>query len=88
MQLAKLTAKGQITLSPETRKKLGVRGGDKVILLEQEDGFLIRNSDLIANKNLAALKQWQDDMAGVAERLGLKDEDDVVEMIHAVRRGE
>jgi len=79
MQLAKLTDKGQITLSPETRRRLGVKGGDKVILIEKEDGYLI------ANANEIALKKAQDAFAGEAERLGLKDIDDVVKLIHEAR---
>ena len=80
MQLAKLTPKGQITLSMETRRKLGVKGGDKVILMEQGGGFFI------ANANEIALKKAQDAFAGEAERLGLKDIDDVVNLIHGVRK--
>jgi len=82
MQLAKLTDKGQITLSPETRKRLGVKGGDKVILIEREDGYFI------ANANRLAVKELQDGLAGVAEKLGLKSEDDVVDLVHRVRNGE
>ena len=81
MQLAKLTDKGQITLSPETRKRLGVNGGDKVILIEREDGYFI------ANANRLAVKELQDGLAGVAEKLGLKSEDDVVDLVHRVRNG-
>ena len=82
MQLARLTDKGQITLSPETRRKLGVKGGDKVVLVEKKNGFFI------ANANRLALKELQDGLEGVAERLGLKSEDDVVDLVHRVRRGE
>ena len=79
MQLAKLTDKGQITLSPETRRKLGVRGGDKVVLVERGDGYFI------ANANRLALKDAQAAFGGVAEKLGLKNPDDVVDLIHQAR---
>jgi AbrB family looped-hinge helix DNA binding protein len=79
MQLAKLTEKGQITLSPETRRKLGVKGGDKVVLIEQGDGFFI------ANSNKLALKAAQKAFAGEADRLGIKTADDVTELIHQIR---
>jgi AbrB family looped-hinge helix DNA binding protein len=81
MQLAKLTEKGQITLSPETRRKLGVKGGDKVVLFEREDGYFI------ANANKLALQRAQEGFAGEAERLGLNTVDDVVRLVHDVRDG-
>ncbi|MCL2630410.1 MAG: AbrB/MazE/SpoVT family DNA-binding domain-containing protein [Firmicutes bacterium] len=79
MQLAKLTDKGQITLSPETRRKLGVRGGDKVLLVEQADGFFITNA------NKLALKSLQAGLQGIANELGIKTEDDITALVHEVR---
>ncbi len=35
MELAKITARGQITIPVEIRKKLGVKEGDKVAFLEE-----------------------------------------------------
>jgi len=80
MQLAKLTEKGQITLSPETRRKLGVKGGDKVVLVEQANGYFITNA------NRLALKELQDGLIGVAETLNLTSEDDIVDIVHQVRK--
>ena len=79
MQLAKLTDKGQITLSPETRRKLGVKGGDKVVLIERDNGYFITNA------NRLALQEAQTSFSGVADKLGLKDLDDVVNFIHEAR---
>lgn len=79
MQLAKLTDKGQITLSPETRRKLGVKGGDKVVLVERDNGYFITNA------NRLALQEAQASFSGVADKLGLKDLDDVVSLIHEAR---
>ena len=79
MQLSKITSKGQITLSPETRRKLGVKNGDKIALVEHADGYLIANADRLA------LRELQVGFAGEAERLGLKTLDDVVRLIHDLR---
>ena len=82
MQIARLTSKGQITLPKEVRTALKVKEGDKVIFVPNEDGFTVANASLIA------LRRLQDAMEGEAERQGLKDEQDVVAMIKAYRRGE
>ena len=43
MATATMTSKGQITIPQEVRRKLGLDSGDRVELIEQEDGsFLLR----------------------------------------------
>ena len=45
MNLAKISAKGQITLPIEIRKLLGVTLGDKVLFVRKENGdIVIRNA--------------------------------------------
>ncbi len=80
MELAKITTRGQITIPLEIRRKLGVKDGDKVVFLEQDGRIVMENS-----VNLA-LKEVQAAFAGEAERLGLKTEQDVVDMVKEVRR--
>ena len=80
MELAKITLRGQITISVEIRKKLGVKDGDKVVFLEENGRIIMENSVMVA------LKDVQNAFRGEAERLGLKDEQDVVDMIKEVRR--
>jgi len=80
MELAKITARGQITIPVEIRKKLGVRDGDKVIFVEENGRIIMENAAMIALKNA------QNAFAGEAERLGLKTEQDVVDLVKAVRR--
>ena len=36
MELAKVTSKGQITIPIEIRRKLGIKEGDKVLLIEEQ----------------------------------------------------
>jgi AbrB family looped-hinge helix DNA binding protein len=80
MELAKITLRGQITIPVAIRKKLGVKDGDKVIFIEENGRIVMENSVRVA------LKDVQDAFRGEAERLGLKDEQDVVSMIKEVRR--
>ncbi|GHV70934.1 AbrB family transcriptional regulator [Spirochaetia bacterium] len=79
MELAKITLRGQITIPVEIRKKLGVKDGDKVVFIEDNGRIVVENSVRLA------LKDVQSAFRGEAERLGLKNEQDVVDMIKEVR---
>jgi AbrB family looped-hinge helix DNA binding protein len=79
MELAKITSKGQITLPPELRRKLNLRDGGKVAFIEGQGGYLVVNPFLLA------IEDAQKAFAGEAERLGLKDEEDVVALVKEVR---
>ncbi len=80
MELAKITAKGQITIPVQIRKSLGVKDGDKVVFLHEGNRIIIENSTRLA------LREVQEAFAGVAEELGLKNEQDVSDMIKEIRR--
>lgn len=80
MELAKVTSKGQITIPIDIRRKLGLKDGDKVLFVE-EDGRI-----MMVNATLTAIRQAQAAFAGEAERAGLKDEQDVVDLVSEVRR--
>ena len=80
MELAKVTSKGQITIPIEIRKKLGIKNGDKILFVEESGRVYIMNS------TMDALREAQRSFAGEAERLGLKDDDDVMEMIKSLRQ--
>ena len=80
MELAKVTSKGQITIPIEIRRKLGIKEGDKVLLIEEQGRVIMMNS------SMEALRKAQAAFAGEAERLGLKDEQDVVNLISELRR--
>ena len=80
MELAKITSKGQITLPMGIRKKLRLRDGDKVAFIEMDNQIVVANPISIAIKNV------QEAFAGEAERLNLKDEDDVTELVKEVRK--
>ena len=80
MELAKVTSKGQITIPIEIRKKLGVKNGDKILFMEESGKIYIINS------SMDALREAQKAFAGEADRLGLKNDDDVMEMIKELRK--
>ena len=79
MELAKVTSKGQITIPVDIRRRLRLKPGDKVLFLEDGDKVTIENSSLVA------LSSIQTAMEGEADRAGLSDEDDVVDLISKVR---
>ena len=80
MELAKLTSKGQITIPIDIRRKLGIKEGDKILFIEEAGRIYIINS------SMEALKEAQAAFAGEAERVGLKNEDDVVAMMKEFRK--
>jgi len=80
MELAKITLRGQITIPVAIRKKLGVKDGDKVIFIEENGRIVMENSVKVA------LKDVQNAFHGEGERIGLKNEKDVTEMIREIRR--
>jgi len=81
MELAKVTSKGQVTIPVEIRKKLGIKNGDKVLFIEDAGRIYMMNS------SMEALREAQMAFKGEAERLGLKNDDDVMEMIKAYHAG-
>ena len=80
MEVAKITSKGQITIPIDIRRKLGVKEGDKVLFVENHGRIIMMNS------SMEALRKAQTAFDGEAERLGLENEDDVVDMISELRR--
>jgi len=78
--VSRVTSKGQVTIPIEMRRKLGIKDGDKVVFMDNG------NNIIIANAAMVALREVQEAFKGEAERLGLKDEDDVVRMVKEVRR--
>ena len=79
MELAKLTSKGQVTIPVEIRRKLGVKNGDKILFIEESGKIYMMKS------SMDALREAQRAFAGEAERLGLKNDDDVMDMIKEFR---
>ena len=56
------------------------KNGDKILFVEESGRVYMMNS------SMDALREAQRSFAGEAERLGLKDDDDVMEMIKSLRQ--
>ena len=79
VELAKITSKGQITIPVSIRKLLGVKDGDKVLFLQEG------NRVVMMNASVNALLEAQKDFQGEAGKLGLQDEQDVVNLVKEIR---
>ncbi|MDR1293233.1 MAG: AbrB/MazE/SpoVT family DNA-binding domain-containing protein [Clostridiales Family XIII bacterium] len=80
MEVAKITSKGQITIPVDIRRDMQLKDGDKVIFINEGGRYYVENAALVA------ITRAQEAFTGEAERLGLKDEQDVVDMVKEVRR--
>lgn len=76
IELSKVSAKGQVTIPLELRKKLQLTEGSKVAFITDDNGRIY-----LANSSLLALKDVQTAFAGVAEALGVKSEDEVADFV-------
>ena len=79
MELAKITSKGQITIPIIIRKLLNLNDGDKVAFIEKDGNFIIVNPVSLA------IDEARAGFAGEAEKLGLKNEQDVADMVNEIR---
>ena len=80
MDLAKVTSKGQVTIPIDIRKKLGLKNGDKVLFVEEAGRIYMMNS------SMDAFREAQMEFAGEADRVGLRDDEDIVNMIKELRK--
>lgn len=80
MELAKVTTKGQVTIPKAIREMLNLKDGSKIIFLQKGNDIIIKNSAMLA------LEKIQDAFEGEAERLNLKTEEDVVELVKDFRK--
>lgn len=80
MDLAKVTSKGQVTIPIDIRKKLGLKNGDKVLFVEEAGRIYMINS------SMDAFREARMEFAGEADRVGLRDDEDIVNMIKELRK--
>jgi len=80
MEVAKVTSKGQITIPIDIRKRLNLKDGDKVIFIEEGEKIIFANAAKLAFSNI------QKEFISEADRLGLKDEQDVVNLVDEIRQ--
>jgi AbrB family looped-hinge helix DNA binding protein len=82
MNLAKISANGQITVPAEIRRLLGLKSGDKILFLQNSSGEIVIN-----NASAQAIYKAQKAFEGVAEQMGVSNEDDVQSLVDEVRYG-
>ena len=70
MEIAKITTKGQITLPINIRRKLNLKDGEYKII----------------NPTKLAILEAQEAFAGLADELGLRSEEDVINLCKQVRK--
>ncbi len=80
MNLAKLSANGQITVPVEIRRLLGLKSGDKILFLQKQNGEIT-----ISNASAAAIRKAQAAFAGAADALGVSSEDDMQALVDEAR---
>lgn len=80
MNLAKISANGQITLPIEIRRLLGLKSGDKVLFLRKQDGEIV-----LSNASAQAIRKGQAAFANAAEDMGISSESGVQALVDEVR---
>ncbi|MCL2719932.1 MAG: AbrB/MazE/SpoVT family DNA-binding domain-containing protein [Treponema sp.] len=82
MNLARVSANGQVTVPVEIRRKLDLKEGDKILFFERKNGEVIIN-----NASATAIFNAQKAFEGAAKDFGVNSEDDVQLLINDVRYG-
>lgn len=80
MNLAKVSNNGQITVPLEIRRALNLKPGDKVLFMENQEGQIT-----IGNASAQAILKAQNTFVGVAEKIGLENDDDVQSLVDEIR---
>ena len=82
MNLAKISANGQITVPAEIRRLLGLKSGDKILFFQKPNGEIVIN-----NASAQAIYKAQKAFEGIAEQMGVYNENDVQALVDEVRYG-
>ena len=82
MNLAKIAANGQITVPAEIRRLLGLKSGDKILFFQKPNGEVVIN-----NASAQAIYKAQKAFEGVAEQMGVVNDDDVQALVDEIRYG-
>jgi len=80
LDVSTVSIKGQVTIPVGIRKKLRVKGGDKVVFAEKNGEIVV------VNANRVAFEDWQNSMVGEAEKAGIYSSKDVVDIVNDVRK--
>lgn len=80
MNLAKVSANGQITVPIEIRRILGLRSGDKMLFIQNQNGEIV-----VSNASTAAIRKAQTAFSGAAEAMNVSSEEDVQALVDEIR---
>ena len=83
MNLAKVSANGQVTVPVEIRRKLNLKEGDKILFFERSNGEVA-----IDNASATAIANAQKTFQGAANDFGVNSEEDVQRLIDEERYSE
>ncbi|GBR72580.1 transcriptional regulator AbrB family [Candidatus Termititenax aidoneus] len=81
MNIAKVSANGQVTVPVEIRRKLHIKDGDKLLFIECSNGIMINNASAVA------VVQAQDVFSGAAKDFDVQTEEEVQGLIDDLRYG-
>ncbi len=81
MNLAKVSANGQVTVPVEIRRKLNLKEGDKLLFIEQDGAIIIRNA------SDTAIVRAQAAFVVAAKDFDVADHDDVQGLVDEARYG-
>jgi len=79
MNLAKVSANGQVTVPVDIRKKLQLKEGDKLLFFERDGEIVINNA------SATAIVRAQAAFAGAARDFGVTNDEDVQSLVDVVR---
>jgi AbrB family looped-hinge helix DNA binding protein len=80
MNLARVSANGQVTVPVEIRRKLNLKEGDKILFFERGNGEVV-----IDNASATAIINAQRAFEGTAKDFGVNSEEDVQRLIDEER---
>jgi AbrB family looped-hinge helix DNA binding protein len=83
MNLAKVSANGQVTVPVEVRRHLHLSPGDKLLFVEKDNGEVVLVK--AAETALNALKKAQDAFSGASSDFNVRNEDEVNELVNELR---
>ncbi len=82
MNLAKISANGQITVPVEIRRLLGLKSGDKILFYQKQNGEVV-----MSNASTQAIRKAQAAFADAAKTMGITSEEDIQALVDEVRYG-
>lgn len=80
MNLAKISANGQITVPVEIRRLFGLKSGDKILFFQKQDGEVV-----ISNASTQAIRKAQAAFVDAAKAMEITNEGDFQELVDKTR---